>query len=160
MIIRPLVPADRTAVLRIYADGIATGDATFETQVPPWETWDASHLDAHRFVAETDQVAGWIAASPVSGRCVYAGVIESSVYVSATARGKGVGSSLLTALIESTEAAGMWTIQAGIFPENQVSLHMHESAGFRTVGYHEKLGQMADGRWRDVILMERRSQKI
>lgn len=160
MIIRPLVPADRADVLRIYADGIATGDATFETQVPLWNDWDDSHLEAHRFVAETEQVDGWVAASAVSGRCVYAGVIESSVYVAAAARGRGVGFRLLTALIASTEAAGVWTIQAGIFPENEASIHIHEQVGFRTVGYHERLGQTADGTWRDVILMERRSPTI
>ena len=150
---------DQAAVLAIYEDGIATGDATFESQVPSWESWDASHLSAHRFVAETDRLLGWVAASPVSGRCVYAGVIESSVYVASEGRGQGVGSQLLNALVESTEQAGIWTIQAGIFPENHSSIHIHEKAGFRTVGFHEKLGQM-NGTWRDVVLMERRSSKI
>lgn len=159
MLIRPMTTEDQVEVLGIYEQGIATGDATFESQVPTWETWDASHLPAHRFVAETDRVVGWVAASAFSGRSVYAGVIESSVYVAAEGRGQGVGSVLLDALVESTEQAGIWTIQAGIFPENRVSIHIHERAGFRTIGLHEKLGQM-NGVWRDVLLMERRSSKI
>lgn len=150
---------DQAAVLAIYEGGIATGDATFESQVPTWESWDSSHLAAHRFVAETDRVIGWVAASAVSGRCVYAGVVESSVYVASEGRGQGVGSELLNALVASTEQAGIWTIQAGIFPENRASIHIHEMAGFRTVGIQEKLGQM-NGVWRDVVLMERRSPKI
>lgn len=159
MLIRPMTIEDQAAVLAIYEDGIATGDATFERQVPTWESWDSSHLGAHRFVAETDQVVGWVAGSAVSGRCVYAGVIESSVYVASEGRGQGVGFELLNALVESTEHAGIWTIQAGIFPENRASIQIHEKAGFRTVGTHEKLGQM-NGIWRDVVLMERRSSKI
>ncbi len=159
MLIRPMTTKDQAAVLSIYGDGIATGDATFETQVPSWESWDSSHLSAHRFVAETDRPVGWVAASAVSGRCVYAGVIESSVYVASDGRGQGVGFELLNALAKSTEQAGIWTIQAGIFPENRSSIHIHEKAGFRTVGIHEKLGQM-NGIWRDVVLMERRSSKI
>lgn len=159
MLIRPMTTDDQAAVLGIYEEGIATGDATFESQVPTWASWDSSHLSAHRFVAETDRVVGWVAASAVSSRCVYAGVIESSVYVAADARGQRVGSELLDALVESTEQAGIWTIQTGIFPENRSSIHIHEKAGFRTVGIHEKLGQM-NGVWRDVVLMERRSAKI
>ena len=150
---------DQADILRIYADGIATGDATFESQVPTWQSWDSSHLTAHRFVAETERVVGWVAVSAVSNRSVYAGVIESSVYVAAEGRGQGVGSELLGALVQSTELAGIWTIQAGIFPENHASIHIHKKAGFRTVGIHEKLGQM-NGVWRDVVLMERRSSKI
>lgn len=159
MLIRPMTTEDQAAVLGIYEDGIATGDATFESQVPSWESWDSSHLSAHRFVAVTDRVVGWVAASAVSGRCVYAGVIESSVYVASDGRGQGVGFELLSALVQSTEQAGIWTIQAGIFPENLSSIHIHEKAGFRSVGIHEKLGQM-NGIWRDVVLMERRSSKI
>ncbi len=159
MLIRPMTTEDQAAVLGIYEDGIATGHATFESQVPTWDSWDSSHLAAHRYVAEADRVVGWVAASAVSGRCVYAGVIESSVYVASDGRGQGVGSQLLNALVESTERAGIWTIQAGIFPENRSSIHIHEKAGFRTVGIHEKLGQM-NGIWRDVVLMERRSSKI
>lgn len=159
MRIRPMTTDDQADILRIYADGIATGDATFESQVPTWESWDSGHLAAHRFVAETERVVGWVAASAVSSRCVYAGVIESSVYVAAEGRGQGVGSELLNALITSTERAGIWTIQVGIFPENRASIHIHEKAGFRTVGIHEKLGQM-NGIWRDVVLLERRSPLI
>ena len=159
MRIRPMTTDDQADILRIYADGIATGDATFESQVPTWQSWDSSHLTAHRFVAETERVVGWVAVSAVSNRSVYAGVIESSVYVAAEGRGQGVGSELLGALVQSTELAGIWTIQAGIFPENLASIHIHKKAGFRTVGIHEKLGQM-NGVWRDVVLMERRSSKI
>lgn len=150
---------DAPSILSIYQDGIATGDATFETEVPSWDTWDSGHVPDHRFVAQNDRVVGWVAVSPVSGRCVYAGVVECSVYVAESERGHGVGFRLLTTLVESTESAGIWTIQAGIFPENLASVHIHEKAGFRRVGTHEKLGKM-NGRWRDVLLLERRSQAI
>jgi len=159
MIIRPMRNHDSTDVLRIYGEGIATGNATFESDVPSWEVWDAGHLEDHRFVCETDSIVGWVAVSAVSGRCVYAGVVEASVYVAATARNLGVGLRLLTKLVESTEASGIWTIQAGVFPENRASIHIHKKAGFRTVGIHEKLGQM-NGIWRDVVLLERRSPLI
>lgn len=159
MIIRPMTIDDAAAVLGIFAEGIATGHATFERDVPSWKSWDAGHLPAHRFVAETERVVGWVAISAVSGRCVYAGVVESSVYVAEAARGRGVGLRLLTALVETTESDGIWTIQAGIFPENEASVHIHEKAGFRRVGTHEKLGQM-NGIWRDVLLLERRSPVI
>jgi len=155
--IDPLQPDDWPAVKTIYADGIATGHATFETTVPAWEEWDASHLPEHRFVARVDGVViGWVAASPVSGRCVYRGVVEHSVYVAEHARGRGVGHRLLEALVASTEAAGIWTIQSGIFPENTASLALHERCGFRRVGIRERLGEH-EGRWRDVIMIERRS---
>jgi phosphinothricin acetyltransferase len=149
-----------SAVARIYAEGIATGDATFETAVPEWEKWDAGHVDDHRFVALRDsEVVGWVAAGAVSERCVYAGVIEHSVYVAENARGRGVGRSLLEALIASTEAAGIWTIQTGIFPENVSSLRLHERAGFELVGRRKRIGKR-DGVWRDVLLLERRSAVV
>jgi L-amino acid N-acyltransferase YncA len=147
-------------VARIYAEGIATGDATFETEVPSWERWDAGHLAAHRFVAGAGgAVAGWVAVSPVSDRCVYGGVVENSVYVGADARGRGVGRALLEALVASTDAAGIWTIQTGIFPENAVSIRLHERVGFRVVGTRERLGRL-NGIWRDVLLLERRSGSV
>ena len=155
--IRPLLRADWDPVRRIYEEGIATGDATFETEAPAWESWDADHLDDCRFVAEQGQrVVGWAALAPVSGRCVYGGVAEVSVYVGGDARGGGIGLRLLNALVESSERAGLWTLQAGIFPENAASLRIHERAGFRRVGRRERLGRL-HGRWRDVLLLERRS---
>jgi len=147
-------------VARIYAEGIATGNATFESSVPDWERWDASHLPEHRFVALVDgRVVGWIAASAVSDRCVYGGVVENSIYVGADARGKGVGRALLERLIDSTERAGVWTIETGIFPENEASIRLHERAGFETVGVRKRLGKH-NGVWRDVVLLERRSDKV
>ena len=144
-------------VARIYAEGIATGHATFEAEVPEWEAWDAAHLDELRLVALVDgEVAGWTALSPVSGRCVYAGVAEESVYVAEAARGQGVGKALLEELIRRSEAAGIWTIQTGIFPENTASVALHEKVGFRVVGVRERIGQH-HGVWRDVVFLERRS---
>lgn len=159
--LRGMTADDWPAVREIYAGGIATGDATFATEVPGWEEWDASHLAVCRLVAEDadGQVMGWAALSPVSERCVYGGVAEVSVYVRGSARGRGVGRTLLTALVESSEAAGMWTLQAGIFPENAASVRLHEACGFRVVGRREKLGKMGD-RWRDVLLLERRSRIV
>ena len=151
---------DWAAVRSIYGQGIATGHATFETNVPEWKEWDRDHLPGCRLVARKGgQVVGWAALSPVSSRCVYAGVAEVSIYVAASARGQGVGKALLCALVEESEHQGIWTLQAGIFPENQASLALHKSCGFRTVGYRERLGQV-HGIWRDVILMERRSQVV
>jgi phosphinothricin acetyltransferase len=147
-------------VARIYADGMATGHATFETKVPSWESWDSSHLDAHRFVALLDgEVVGWVAVSPVSDRCVYGGVVENSVYVASRVRGRGVGRLLLERLIASTEAAGIWTIQTGIFPENAASVRLHERVGFEVVGRRKRLGKL-HGAWRDVLLLERRSELV
>jgi phosphinothricin acetyltransferase len=147
-------------VLEIYRLGIAGGDATFESSQPDWGHFVAGHLPQHRFVAlDGDRVIGWIACSPVSDRCVYAGVVEHSVYVHPDERGRGVGRMLLEALIESTERAGIWTIQSGIFPENAASLALHAAVGFRTVGTREKLGRH-HGVWRDVVLLERRSPMI
>jgi L-amino acid N-acyltransferase YncA len=155
--VRAMRAGDWPAVAEIYAQGIATGDATFETDVPTWDRWDAVHLPGHRLVAELDgAVVGWTAVSAVSGRCVYAGVVEHSVYVAESARGRGVGRRLLAALTESTESAGIWTIQTGIFPENEPSLALHRAAGFRVLGVRERPGQL-HGRWRDVVLLERRS---
>jgi L-amino acid N-acyltransferase YncA len=149
---------DWPAVAAIYGEGIESGDATFETFVPAWAEWDAGHLDDHRLVAtEGNSIVGWAALSPVSGRCVYAGVAEDSVYVSESARGHGVGSALLRALLADSEAAGIWTIQAGVFPENTASLRLHHGCGFRTVGLRERIGRM-NGVWRDVLLLERRSR--
>jgi L-amino acid N-acyltransferase YncA len=158
--IRDLRPEHWPEVARIYADGIATGNATFETEVPSWERWDASHLARHRFVAHRDgRVVGWVAVGPVSDRCVYGGVVENSVYVAESARGTGVGRMLLERLVASTEAAGIWTIQTGIFPENQASRRVHERAGFEVVGRRKGLGKL-NGVWRDVLLLERRSTVV
>lgn len=147
-------------VSRIYQDGIATGNATFETEVPSWEAWDRAHLAEHRFVALLDEpVVGWVAVSPVSARCVYGGVVENSVYVDTAVRGRGIGRALLERLVESTEANGIWTIQTGIFPENLASVHVHQLVGFEVVGRRKRLGKLA-GVWRDVLLMERRSSLV
>jgi len=160
MRVRPMVADDAAAVLGIYAEGIALGTATFETCVPTWESWDAGHLADHRLVVVADgAVLGWVAASPVSDRCVYAGVVEVSVYVAAAARGRGVGSALLGALVASTQAAGVWTVQAGVFDDNTASLALLARHGFRRVGVRERLGQR-DGRWHDVVLLERRSTVV
>jgi L-amino acid N-acyltransferase YncA len=158
--IEAMTGAHAAAVLAIYQAGIEEGNATFETLAPGWAAFTAARLPAHRFVAITGgQVAGWVAASAISGRCVYAGVVEHSVYVHPAARGQGAGRRLLDALIASTEAAGIWTIQSGIFPENTASLALHRAAGFRVVGTRERIGQH-HGRWRDVILIERRSPVV
>jgi L-amino acid N-acyltransferase YncA len=155
--VRAMGPEDWPAVAAVYAEGIATGDATFETDVPGWEQWDAAHRPDHRLVAElAGTVVGWIAVSPVSTRRVYAGVVEHSVYVAGSARGRGVGRLLLAALIESTERGGIWTLQTGIFPENEPSLALHRAAGFRVLGVRERPGRLGD-RWRDVVVLERRS---
>ncbi|MBI3960119.1 MAG: N-acetyltransferase [Chloroflexi bacterium] len=158
--IRPLNPIDWPAVRRIYAEGIATGNATFEQSAPEWDEWDAGKLTAPRLAAEVDSaVAGWAALSPTSKRHVYRGVAEVSVYVAASVRGQGVGRALLAELVEQSEVAGIWTLQAGIFPENAASIRLHERRGFRIVGRREKIGQMG-GVWRDVLLMERRSRIV
>lgn len=160
ILIEPLRVDDWEDVRRIYLEGIATGNATFETQAPSWEKWSASHRSDCRLVArEGTTVLGWAALSPVSDRCVYGGVAEVSVYVAGAARGRGVGRTLLESLIDASESAGIWTLQAGIFPENAASISVHESCGFRAVGVREKLGRLA-GRWRDVTLLERRSARV
>jgi len=158
----PMTGAHADAVLGIYAAGIATGHATFQQDTPSWTEFDADHLTDHRLVAldEADAVLGWVAASPVSGRCVYAGVVECSVYVAAAARGLGVGRRLLDGLLASARSAGVWTVQAGIFPQNTASLALHAAAGFRVVGTRERLGLMGHGplagTWLDVVLLENR----
>jgi L-amino acid N-acyltransferase YncA len=187
--IEPLRAADWPAVAAIYAEGIATGDATFETAVPTWQDWASSHLPEPRLVARTGsggepatrpagpmrpgdgpatrraratppggegEVVAWAALAPVSDRCVYAGVAENSIYVARRARGLGVGRRLLTELVERAERAGIWTVQTGIFPENTASLALHQRCGFRVVGVRERIGQL-HGRWRDVVMLERRS---
>jgi L-amino acid N-acyltransferase YncA len=158
--IRPLRPDDWPAVEAIYAAGIETGNATFETEPPSWEHFDASKLPGLRLVAEVHgQVVGWAAAVAVSDRCTYAGVAEHSVYVDPDSQGRGIGRILLDALIEAAEADGIWTLQSGVFPENTASLALHETAGFRVVGTRERLGRH-HGTWRDVVLIERRSPAI
>jgi phosphinothricin acetyltransferase len=158
--LRRMTDEDWSAVRAIFQEGIESGHATFETRVPEWPAWDAGHLRVARVVASDGQrVVGWAALSPVSRRNVYAGVVEVSLYVGASARGQGVGKALLTRLIELSEEAGLWTLQAGIFPENLASLALHRSCGFRQVGRRERLGQV-NGVWRDVILLERRSQTV
>lgn len=160
--IRPMRQTDADAVLAIYQAGLDGGHASFEITAPTWAAFDAVKLPGHRFVATdrgTGAVLGWVAVSAVSDRCVYAGVVEHSVYVRQDARGRGVGRALLDALITSTEAAGIWTIQAGVFPENQASLALHAATGFRIVGTRERIGRH-HGRWRDVLLLERRSPTI
>ena len=156
MLVRPLLPSDWPEVAAIFAEGIATGDATFETTVPAWEDWDARHLREHRFVAELDgEVAGWIAVVPYSSRAAYRGVGEESVYVAERFRGRGVGRTLLSTLMARARDGGLWTLQAGIFPENGPSLALHRSLGFREVGVRERIAQLG-GVWRDVVLFELR----
>jgi L-amino acid N-acyltransferase YncA len=158
--VEPMSNADWTAAARIFEEGIATGQATFETEVPGWEAWDRSHLAAPRLVARRPEgIVGWAALSPVGARPAYAGVAEVSVYVSEHARGAGVGRALLAALIELSEAAGLWTLQAVLFPENEASVRLHERCGFRLVGHRERIGRLA-GRWRDTLLLERRSPLV
>jgi L-amino acid N-acyltransferase YncA len=151
---------DWPAVRDIYAEGIATGNATFETVVPDWAKWDTAHHRECRLLAKDGHaILGWAALSPVSSRQVYAGVAEVSIYVAGSARGRGVGKALLKALIEASERRGIWTLQAGIFPENVASIRLHKSCGFREVGVRQRVGQLA-GVWRDVCLLERRSRSV
>jgi phosphinothricin acetyltransferase len=153
-------PEDWDGVAAIYREGIATAHATFEINVPAFEEWDRAHLRAARLIAhQNDSIVGWAALSPVSQRRVYLGVAEVSVYVASTARGSGVGRKLLAALIEESERNGIWTLQAGIFPENTASLALHQGAGFREIGRRERIGKM-NGVWRDTILLERRSRTV
>ena len=155
--IAPMEPGDWPGVAAVYAEGIRTGAATFETEVPSWERWDREHLDEHRLVARSGgEVIGWAALSRVSIREVYRGVAEASVSVGEGARGGGVGEALLEALVASAEAGGIWTVEAVVFPENEASVAMLEACGFRVVGRRERLGQR-EGRWRDVLLLEHRS---
>ncbi|OIK27972.1 GNAT family N-acetyltransferase [Streptomyces malaysiense] len=156
-----MLPEHARQVLTIYRLGIDEGDATFETTAPSWEAFDTTKLPRHRYVALDDAggVLGWVAAAPVSDRCAYAGVVEHSVYVHPASRGHGIGAALLEELIGSTEAAGIWTIQSGIFPENTASLALHGRAGFRVIGTRERIGKL-HGLWRDVLLIERRSPVV
>jgi L-amino acid N-acyltransferase YncA len=155
-------PGDWPAVARIYEAGIEGGDATFELAPPSWEQWCASHVEGLSLVARDRHgaVLGWAAVSPSSGRQVYRGVGEVSVYVDPVHSRRGVGSSLLRALVDACERAGFWTLEAGIFPENGPSVALHERLGFRLIGVRERIGRMADGRWRDVLLYERRSALV
>ena len=171
--IMPMPPELWPAVREIYREGIGTGNATFETDVPEWEKWDSNHRKDCRLVAlepfekdsefviplERVTVIGWAALSPVSGRLVYRGVAEVSVYVAAAARGRGVGKALLRALVRESERNGIWTLQAGIFPENTASISLHKSCGFREVGVRRRIGKLGDV-WRDVLLLERRSANV
>lgn len=159
MNIRELRPEDWPVVRTVYEQGIRSGDATFETEAPSWEQWDAAHT-ALRIVAERDgAVLGWGALSPVSSRCCYQGVGEVSVYVAEDARGAGVGRALLDELVERSEQDGYWTLTAGVFPENEASIRLHKACGFREVGVRERLGEL-HGVWRDVVLLERRSTRV
>ncbi|WBB80542.1 GNAT family N-acetyltransferase [Micromonospora sp. WMMD882] len=159
--VRPMTPQDADAVLAVYQAGLDDGDASFETTAPTWAEFDAGRRPDHRFVAVDPggRVLGWVAVSPTSNRAVYAGVVEHSVYVAPTARGRGVARLLLETLVGSTEAAGIWTIQSGVFPENTASIELHRRAGFRTIGVRERIGRR-HGRWRDVLLLERRSPTV
>lgn len=160
--IEPMTAGHAAQVLAIYQAGIDEGDATFETAAPDWDEFDSTRLPGHRYVAldpASGAVLGWVAASPVSRRAVYEGVVEHSVYVLPAARGRKIGKLLLSTLVASTETAGIWTIQSGIFPENAASVALHEACGFRVVGRRERLGRH-HGRWRDVLLLERRSGTI
>jgi phosphinothricin acetyltransferase len=158
MVIEAMLPENWEDVKEIYQQGIDTRNATLQTEVPSWEEWDKSHLSIIRYINLIDGVvAGWAALTPVSGRCVYAGVTELSVYVHEDFRGRGVGAALLKMIITASEKQNIWTLQSGIFPENKASIALHEKHGFRKIGFREKIGKL-DGAWRDVILMERRSK--
>lgn len=163
--VRAMRRQDADQVLAIYQHGLDTGHASFETTAPTWQQFDTAKLAQYRYVATdtaadpANTVLGWIAASPVSDRCCYAGVVEHSVYICPHARGQGIGAALLTAFIAATEADGIWTIQTGIFPENTPSLRLHTKAGFRIVGTRRRLGRL-HGQWRDVVLLERRSPTV
>ncbi len=158
--IRVMTAEDWESVRAIYLDGIATGQATFETEAPTWANWNNAHLAAPRLVAaSTDSLVGWAALSPVSARPVYAGVAEVSVYVDEKMRGQGIGALLLETLVKESEKNGIWTLQASIFPENAGSVSLHKSFGFREVGTRERIGKMK-GVWRDTLLFERRSKLV
>ena len=155
--ITAMLPEDWPSVRRIYADGIATGNATFETAVPDWETWDRNHLQECRLVARSgDAVIAWAALSPVSARACYAGVAEHSVYVDRAWRGQGIGKRLLAAFVAESEAAGFWTLQSSIFPENRASITIHLACGFRILGRRKRVARQ-HGVWRDTVIVERRS---
>ncbi len=152
---------DWEAVAEIYAEGIATGYATFEHQIPTYQNWNNSHLKTCRLVAEQNGfILGWAALSPVSGRCVYGGVAEVSIYIGASTRGRGIGNALFSQLIKESEKEGYWTLQSGIFPENEASIKLHEKVGFRYLGKREKIGKTVQGEWKDNLLFERRSKTV
>ncbi len=155
--IRSLEERDWPAVKLIFEEGIATGTATFETRAPSWEDWDGAHLPLRLVAEEEGEVVGWAAASPYSARECYRGVAESSVYVAERARGRGIGRALMERLVRDSEGAGYWTLLAGIFPENEASVELHRRLGFRVLGRHERLGRL-NGEWKDVVLLERRSE--
>ena len=158
--LRPMTECVWPEVKRIYEEGIATGEATFETQVPDWTKWNASHIETCRIVAvNPEEILGWAALSRVSTRHVYRGVAEVSVYVSESARGKGIGRLLMNGLVSASEDEGIWTLQASVFPENSPSVKLHESCGFRIVGRRERIAWL-NGKWRDTCLLERRSSRI
>ena len=158
--IRSMTPEDWPAVARIYQEGMDTNLATFQTECPSWEEWNAAHLQQCRLVAVVDDVvAGWAALSPYSSRSVYSGVAHLSIYIGQEARGVGVGKALLTAMIAASEEAGFWTLQSGIMENNTASIALHSSCGFRLVGYREKIGQDRNGVWRNTLLIERRSAR-
>jgi len=162
---RPMQPSDADAVLAIYGEGIATGHATFNDTTPSFEVWSDGHFETPRIVVDLEgAVAGWAALAPVSARPVYGGVAEASVYVAQAAQGRGVGTALMQALVSQSEAAGFWTLQAGIFPENPASLALHQKSGFKILGVRERIGKMTfgpmQGSWRDVIFLERRSNMV
>jgi phosphinothricin acetyltransferase len=160
LVIRKLEKKDWPGVSSVYKAGILTGMATFETTTPDWYSWDQNHLVHSRWVAEEGgRIMGWVALSPVSERCVYGGVAEVSVYVSNDDRGKGIGKKLLEKVIQSSEENGIWTLTAGMFPENIPSIKLHQSCGFREIGYREKVGKLL-GEWKDTLLFERRSKVI
>ena len=157
---REMHPADWDSVATIYAEGIATGYATFEKSIPTYEAWDSAHLKSCRMVVvDNNIILGWAALSPVSNRCVYGGVAEVSVYVAKAYFGKGVGKMLILHLISESEKIGLWTLQSGIFPENESSIALHKKVGFRYIGKRERVGQ-SDGIWKDNLLFERRSKTV
>ncbi len=161
MTIRKMTKKDWPSVAQIYAEGIATGLATFESKVPDYGSWNASHADSCRLIAEQEgNIVGWAALSPVSSRCVYGGVGEVSVYVGKDSRGHGIGKLLLRELIDGSEAEGFWTLQSGIFPENEASIKLHEKLGFRFLGKRERIGKTLNGIWKDNLLFERRSKTV
>jgi phosphinothricin acetyltransferase len=163
--IRPMTETDWPAVARVFREGIDTGHATFEAEVPEWEDWDGSHMEPCRLVAEVDnRVVAWAALTPVSDRCVYGGVAETSVYVGSAGRGRGVGTRLLQVTVLESERAGLWSLEAQTFPENAASIALHKKCGFREVGTRSRVGKMRygpmQGAWRDVVLLQRRSETV
>lgn len=159
--IEEMTQQDWEGVAKIYLEGINTGKATFQTEVPTWENWNSSHVSSCRLVARLgNNVLGWIALSPTSSRCVYAGVAEVSIYIGEEYKGKGIGTALLTNLVKLSEKSGFWTLQSGIIRENSSSIVLHKKCGFREIGVRKKVGKMSDGVWHDVVLMERRSDIV